>query len=117
MIKEKVQKLRSDNPEYRTLLGTVLGEFDRISKSPTDAECIAVIKKMMESNILTGQVDENKVLEQFLPKQLQEEEIYTTFETENFNSIAECMKFFKENYQGLYDGKEVSKLFKEFNNA
>ena len=114
MIKEKVQKLRSDNPEYRTLLGTVLGEFDRISKNPTEEQCVSVIKKMVESNILTGQLDENKILEQFLPQQLQEEEIYTIFETENFNSIAECMKFFKEKYQGRYDGKLVSKLFKNY---
>ena len=75
MIKENVQQFREKNPKYRVLLGTVLGEFDRISKNPSDSECIAIIKKMIESNILTNQLEENEILSKFLPSQLTEEAI------------------------------------------
>jgi hypothetical protein len=45
MIKDEIIQYRNSNPSYRTLLGTVIGELDRISKTPTDEQVVQVIKK------------------------------------------------------------------------
>jgi len=114
MIKEDVIKYRNENPIYRTLLGTVLGELDRITKNPTDEQTIQVIKKMIESLLLIDGIKEKEeafILEKFLPKQLSEQNIIDILKDQQFLSIKECMTFFKANYLGLYDGKLVNKLF------
>lgn len=115
-IKEKVLDARKkfrDSKNMRLLCNTLIGEFDRISKDPTDEQCTQIIKKMIDSNKLTGNLDENKVLETFLPEQLQEEHICEILIHGEFKDLKECMKFFKENFVGRYDGKLVSSLFKK----
>lgn len=116
MIKEKIIEYRKQAPIYRTLLGTVLGEFDRIGKSPTDDQCVQIIKKMIESLLLidgTKEKEEAFVLEQFIPKQLTEDEIKEIIQENNFGNIAECMRGFKQLYPNLYDGKLVSFLYNQ----
>lgn len=113
-IKEQVIQYRNANPAYRTLLGTVLGEFDRVGKDPTNDECIQIIKKMMESLMIINGIQEKEeafILEQFLPKQLNEDEIKEILKKNQFQSIKDCMTFFKNTYVGCYDGKLVSQLF------
>ena len=113
-IKQQIIDYRNQHKESRILLGTVLGELDRISKNPTNDECIKLIKKMIESNKLINSnesLNENKLLEQFIPKQLTESQIESIIKREHFQSIKDCMGFFKELYTGLYDGKMVSKKF------
>lgn len=115
-VKEQVIKYRNENPAYRTLLGTVLGEFDRVGKEPTDDQCVQIIKKMIESLLLingTKEKEEAFILEQFIPKQLTEHEIKEIIKENNFSSIAECMKGFKQLYPNLYDGKLVSLLYNQ----
>lgn len=119
MLKQQIINYRNSHTETRTLLGTVLGELDRISKNPTDKECIQLIKKMIESNRLintTESLYENKLLEQFIPQQLTEEQIKNIIKRERFANIKDCMGFFKELYASLYDGKVVSKIYKEYEN-
>lgn len=114
MIKDEIIQYRNSNPSYRTLLGTVIGELDRISKTPTDEQVVQVIKKMMEANkeIKSNEaLEENFILSKFLPKQLSESQIIAILEEQKFQSIKDCMNFFKDTYVGLYDGKVVSKLF------
>jgi len=121
MLKQQIIEHRLAHRETRTLLGVVLGEFERVemdAKRPqgpiTDAEAIGVIKKLIASNIEcnTGS-DENIILEQFLPQQLNELDIKNILEYYKFNSVGECMKHFKEFHTGLYDGKQVSKLYSQ----
>ena len=118
-LKQQIIDYRNFHTETRTLLGTVLGELDRISKNPTNDDCIKVIKKMIESNKLVNTTEslyENKLLEQFIPQQLTEEQIKNIIKRERFANIKDCMGFFKELYAGLYDGKVVSKIYKEYEN-
>lgn len=118
-LKQQIIDYRNSHKESRILLGTVLGELDRISKNPTNDDFIKVIKKMIESNKLintTESLYENKLLEQFIPQQLTEEQIKNIIKRERFASIKDCMGFFKELYTGLYDGKVVSKIYKEYEN-
>jgi len=118
MIKEEIIEYRNTHQEARVLLGVVLGEFERIElaiKNPinpiTDVECVKVIKKLIASNNECNITGENEILELFLPQQLTEDKIKGILTINSFNSIGDCMKYFKVNHDGLYDGKQVSKLF------
>ena len=71
---------------------------------------------MIESNkeVNTPEaLKENETLLLFLPKQLDLHDITFFIKKENFQSIGDCMKWFKENYEGLYNGKEVSIAFQK----
>lgn len=111
-MKQKLIDYRNSHKESRVLMSAVLGELDRISKNPTDAECIVVIKKMIESNKECGNLEENKILEQFLPQQMTPIEVIVILNKEQFPNLGLCMKYFKENYSGEYDSKMVSELYK-----
>jgi len=121
--KDLIIEYRNSHPESRIILGVVLAEFERDSKlnkegnqkNPSDDDCIRIIKKLIESNIECREFEENKILERFIPQQLNEEVIFDLIKTNNFKNIGDCMKFFKDNYTGLYDGKVVNKLFKNNN--
>lgn len=120
-LKQQIIDYRNSNKESRLILGTLLSELDRDDKikagdfrNPSNDDVIRVIKKMIESNKLINSnesLNENKLLEQFIPKQLTEEQIDSILRRENFNSIKDCMSFFKEVYPGLYNGQLVSKKF------
>jgi uncharacterized protein YqeY len=64
---------------------------------------------------------EMKVMEEYLPKQLTQEDMYAIIGTQkNIASIkgtplnmGVIMKYFKENYSGKYDGKTLSIIAKE----
>lgn len=114
MLKDEIICYRNNNPEYRTLLGTVIGELDRITKNPTDEQVVRVIKKMIEDNCEIDSLEskeENFVLSKFLPSQLSENQIKDIILEQQFKSIKDCMQYFKDNYIGKYDGKLVSKLY------
>lgn len=121
----QIISFRACHKEHRTLLGTLLGEISRDPdlnkkgdpRNPSDADCIRIIKKMVESNkeVNTPEtLKENETLSLFLPKQLELHDITFFIKRENFQSIGDCMKWFKENYEGLYNGKEVSSAFQKY---
>ena len=120
-IKEKIQADKiwamKNSPKTNILLGTVLGELDRISKNPTDDESINVIKKMIESCIECKNMDEAFFLERYMPKSLTIEELSINIQDYCIkNSITEkrqmglVMKYLKENFNGRYDGKLASQI-------
>lgn len=109
-MKNKLIEYRNSHKEDRTLINTVIGELDRISKTPSDEQVIQVIKKMIESNELTNSTEENEVLIQFIPKQLSQDEIISIIKDNDLSVIKDRMTFFKKNYSGLYDGKLVSSI-------
>ena len=117
MLKEQIIAYRLTNRETRTLLGVVLGEIEKGPKKAagyiaTDEEVISVLKKMIASNIeCDTNLEENVILEQFLPQQLTDLDIKDILNEYKFNSVGECMKHFKQYHTGLYDGKQVNKLF------
>ena len=120
-LKQQIIDYRNNHKESRVLLGVLLGEFERLEKSPkrktseiTNDECISIIKKLIDSNIQCNELEENKILELFIPQQLTEEQIKNIIKRERFASIKDCMGFFKKLYAGLYDGKLVSKIYKEY---
>ena len=122
-LKQQIIDYRNSHKESRLILGVLLSELDRDDKitegdfrNPSDNNVIRVTKKMIDSLKLmssTQALEEVKILEQFIPQQLTENQIETIIKRERFTSIKDCMGFFKELYAGLYDGKLVSKIFKE----
>ena len=121
-IQEKIKQLRnaSNDPKLRTLLGVVLAEFTRNknvkidvngNKTLEDSECIRVLKSMMEANKLTNNLEENEILMQWVPQQLDSEEIESIILNNHFNNMKDCQEYFKRNYSGCYDGKAVSIVF------
>ena len=55
-------------------------------------------------------VEQKKLIENYLPKQLSEDEIRTIFNSLEDKSIPSVMKYFKTNYTGLVDMSLVSKI-------
>lgn len=124
-LKEQIQNDRKQavlnrNDEKKRALTTLLGELDRISKSPTDNEIIPIIKGLVESNKITNTPNENKYLDIYLPKSLSRSELEKIIKDiindnniTNMKSMGLVMKSLKENYTGQYDGKIASEITKK----
>jgi uncharacterized protein YqeY len=120
------------------LLSTLLGDIYKIGKGAgdretTDQETISVVKKFIENNkktLLQVTSDEAiyslgkelKILEKFLPKQMEEQELRDTIKDlilkNNIpiqaKSMGILMSKLKETFGGQYDGGMASRLVKEF---
>lgn len=114
-VKEQIREYRNTHPETRNVLGVLLSEIDRAPNPSkvTDEDCYKAVRFMMKSNVETGNLEENKLLEIFLPPSLSEQNITDIIELGNFPNIGSCMKYFKDTYPNAYDGKLVSKIFNE----
>ena len=127
---------RKNRDSIASLLTTLLSEVSIVGKNAnretTDDEAIAVIKKFIKNNadtlslvtdesIHVGLTREIEVLEAFLPKQLNEDElrfiildILDHFEkTSQKKDMGSVMKTLKNNFGGRYDGALASKIIKE----
>jgi uncharacterized protein YqeY len=99
----------------------------------TDADIQNIIQKLVkqrkdsaEQYIAAGrqeladnEIAEMNVMEEYLPKQLSEQEIRDVIMGRMVQSDVPCnmgivMKYFKENYSGQYDGKMVSAVAKTY---
>lgn len=123
IIEDRKKAMKNGNTDQRLILSTVLGEFDRISKDPSDEQVIKVIKKIVDSNIECGTIGENKYLEIYLPKMIGEEDIkqiiieeLTRNEYSTMKDMGKVMGYLKQNYAGQYDGKLASDIIKKYLN-
>lgn len=118
--KDKVSAMKIGNKKLNTLLGTLLGELDRVGKDPTDEECLRVIKKMVENSKLCHNEEDAKQLQIYLPQMISEtelENIITSY-CQNGNitekkQMGMIMNWLKSNYNGLYDGKTASVIIQK----
>ena len=62
-IKDQVIEYRNTHQESRTLLSAVLGEFDRVSKNPTDEKCISIIKGLIDNTSEEEEIDLSTISE------------------------------------------------------
>lgn len=116
----------SKDAKKKLILSTLVGEIDRIEpiivdglKTHTDIQIISVIKKMIESNKVTGTIDENEYLNVYLPSELSYDELYDIIK--NFivnNSLSglkdtgKVMNYLKQNFAGKYDGTTAATITK-----
>ena len=72
-------------------------------------------------DLADNEIAEMKVMEEYLPQQLTEKDIRTVISylidnSETNPNMGAVMKYFKEKYNGQYDGKMVSTIAKEMSN-
>lgn len=131
-LKAHYQEVRRDKHDkvQQALLSTILGDLQKIeidAKIVTDEQVIALIKKYRENAIandgygMPNAKEEIHILNNFLPKQLTEQEIYVIItnmlkQQPNAN-IGVVMSHMKSNYAGLYDAKFVSATVKQLLNS
>jgi uncharacterized protein YqeY len=102
---EKAKDAKELTPEVEvTILNKMVKERNDSIEKYTEAGRLDLVKQEQE---------EKDFLMTFLPKQLDVFDIRIILCDCQFQSIGECMKYFKENYAGRYDGKLVSKTFNE----
>ena len=126
-IKRDRLKARIDKDTLTTkVLTTLLGEAQTIDKSKQTLDIVALVKKHIKAldeiiamggmNSLAGIVElsvaERKILEEYLPKQLNEKEISAIVSELTDKSMRSVMTHMKADYAGQYDGKVVSGIVK-----
>lgn len=115
------RKIVKNNKVINTLLGTLLGELDRLPNrdEPTSEQIYGVVKKLYESAEVMREYDpgvdqEYMYLKDFIRVQLTDEQltsVISEFVTANPGTkMGDVMKMLKENYPAQYDGKVASKL-------
>lgn len=125
---KRTQAMRDKDKATRTLLTVLLGILENKAKTDgteiTDSMIMQACKKLKRTNddvikiVGPGEAadflhHDNEILEEFLPKQLTEEEIRDLMEVLSIKNIGQAMKFFKENYDGRVDNKLVAQIARE----
>jgi uncharacterized protein YqeY len=130
---EEARRRSVPAPQLVSLLTTLYAEAAIVGKNAgnresTDGEVIAVIKKFIkgveeclavckDELKITAYKLELEVLLKYLPKQLTFDEMKNRIDlivaANPSAKMPDIMKYFKENHNGLYDGKVLSQLVKE----
>lgn len=107
----------------RDVLRIIKGEIERKedgTKELSTGEIVGIIKKLIESSETTGDKDEVNVLEKYLPKQMdanQLEVIVNELKASGFatsvKDMGKVMQYFKTNHEGTYDGKVLSEIIRK----
>lgn len=141
---DQVQARKNRDKTLAAILTTLYSEAAMIGKNDgnrktTDDEVIKIIRKFIKNNeeVLTkisdnpaneyaraGLYEENRILENYLPKQLSEKELNMTIgdivselDDPSPRSMGIVMKTLKEKFTGQYDGALASKLTKGWLNG
>lgn len=135
---DRIQAMKDRDDVKKNLLSTLVGDATKLNKEPKDSEVIAVIRKFIKNSEITHEHlvnkqnsltpitkqmktidDEIEILNGYLPKQLNTIDIADIIKVckQNGNTtMGEIMKYFKENFEGQYNGAAVSKMIKEILN-
>ena len=126
-----IAALKARDQVTRAVLSVVINryrmnaiELKSQGKEATDADLIKIISKVIkeldeekEGNIKTGRLEEAKaidqqkaVIEKYLPKMMNEDEIRSVIAKLEDKSMPSVMKHFKANYDGQVDMSLVSKI-------
>ena len=121
--KDMITAMKEKDTVTRDILRVVTGEIQRNEQSSkgkvelTDTEVIKIIQKMVDT---AETVEDAKVLEAYLPKQMSNAEICQIVVTHTAikgytspKDMGKVMAYFKENYAGTYDGRALSGIVKE----
>lgn len=115
--------MKEKNTPVKNILRVILGQLENISKNPTDNDTISVIKNNIKQNTIMNSEEslfENTIIEKYLPKKLDKDELISivdTFIADNslsgMKAMGVIMKHFTTTYKGRYDGKELSTIVKQ----
>ena len=104
------------NTTVYNLLGVLLGELDRRpnQNSPiTEQDIYKNIKKLYDAAIECGNEEEKEYLEEFIKKQLTDQELrdaINTIKYQGYRNIGDIMKLLSLQYPGQYDGKKAAQF-------
>lgn len=134
--KANIEALKSKNTIARSILGIVINKYMQIEiESRTtnqivgDAELFKILQKTIKeleeekSNYLKVKNDaealniekQKQIIEKYLPTMLSDEKIKTVILSLEDKSIPFVMRFFKANYNGLVDMKNVLSILNKIN--
>lgn len=126
---QNARKLVPVDPISRDLLMSIVSELDSVFKQNgvvSYDDALAVIKKFLKLNhefqnlatdadTISKLKTEEMVLVSYMPAQLDSPTMATIVGSlilNNTNTMQLIMKFFKENYNGMYDAKSLSSIVK-----
>lgn len=135
--KANIQALKEKNQNARAVYSVVMTKamLETVKKREKnekfeDADMVAILQKTIKeltdeaesykkANKLeqANQVEKQKeIISIYLPKMLDEQEIYDIISAQNDKSVPSIMKFFKQNYAGKVEMAKVSAVLKKFSN-
>lgn len=135
--KANIQALKEKNQNARAVYSVVMTKamLETVKKREKDekfedADMVSILQKTIKeltdeaesykkANKLeqANQVEKQKeIISIYLPKMLDEQEIYDIISAQNDKSVPSIMKFFKQNYAGKVEMAKVSAVLKKFSN-
>ena len=123
-IKERVVKDRNDAMRVKDAvtkcrLTTLIGEFDRVSKDPTDDQAVAIIKKYVEGCKECNNTEEADLVGRYLPEQIDVVKTLHLFIEDvmpwaSANDMGKFMLYLRQNFCGRYDGRAATKEYMSY---
>lgn len=113
---KKERLLNRENKTIYNLLSVVLSELDRrpnLTIPASEDDIYKNIKKLYEAAIECGNTEEEKYLEEFIRKQLTDQELQDAINTikyQGYHNIGDIMKLLSLQYPGQYDGKKAAQF-------
>ena len=113
---KKERLLNRENKTIYNLLSVLLGELDRRPNQNTPItpqDIYKNIKKLYDAAIECGNAEEEKYLEEFIKKQLTDQELQDAINTikyQGYRNIGDIMKMLSLQYPGQYDGKKAAQI-------
>lgn len=115
------ESMKAKNEAKTSALRVLIGEFQRqVKKELSDAEVIAVIRKLIKAETETlekkgeGPSDYMQILESYLPKQASEAEIRAwiaaNIDFSKFQNKMQAMKPIMAHFAGMVDGNTVKNI-------
>ena len=114
---DMIAAMKNKDRETLDLLRVVKGEFGRVGKDLEDDEALKVLRKMSENAKELGNDKEVEILDKYLPKMLDEEEIRLAvneiIENNGYSGMQDMGNVMKELKKPTIDGKIASKIVRE----
>lgn len=129
---DALQARKQRDTATATSLTTLIGELETFAKNagrePTDADVVTFVQKTlknvdevlrlasMETSAYLTAVEERKLFEKYLPKQLSTDELQELIDSyikAGATNVGSVMKLLKTNHNGQYDGSQAATILKE----
>ena len=129
--RDRMTALKNHDATTKRVLTTLAGELETVAKrfnnAITDEDVIKCCKKLIESNkeVMAATkhssqredlATECTVLEQYIPQQLNEQQLYDIISATKATNIGEIMKHLKCEYNSQYDGKIAASVAMKYLN-
>lgn len=132
IIEDMKTAMKEKNVAVRDTLRVLKGEIERAENTKeggkielSDKDIINIVKKSIHDvKITTSDPEEIAALESYVPEQLTKEEMQRYVEKfakthgiTEMSGMGKVMNHFKDNFNGLYDGKTLSVIVKNYLNS